>query len=107
VIITDPHIAVNSKYPVYADADRDYFVKDCKNSVFEGNSWPGKSVWIDYLNYKAQNYWANLYSAEYFVGTNELYDYWVDMNEPSVFDSEQGTMPYQNRHTMYVNGTAV
>ena len=32
VIITDPHIAANDKYPVYADANRDYFVKDCNNS---------------------------------------------------------------------------
>jgi alpha 1,3-glucosidase len=39
-----------------------------------------------------------LYHPKRFVGTNDLYDFWVDMNEPSVFDGEQFTMPYQNIH---------
>jgi len=39
-----------------------------------------------------------------FEGTNDIYDYWNDMNEPSVFEGEQGTMPLQNLHTRLVDG---
>ena len=85
VIITDPHIAVSQEYKVYAEADPDYFVKACNGSVYEGQSWPGTCVWIDYLNSEAREYWRSLYASDYFNGTNQIYDYWVDMNEPSVF----------------------
>jgi len=46
------------------------------------------SSWIDFLNKDAVEYWQKLYHPKKFVGTNELYDFWIDMNEPSVFDGE-------------------
>jgi len=34
------------------------------------------------------------------VGTTSIYSFWNDMNEPSVFESEQGTMPLQSQHLL-------
>ena len=57
-----------------------------------GYCWPGTSVWIDYLNKGAQNFWKSLYSFDFFKGTNNLFHIWLDMNEPSVFDGTEGTL---------------
>lgn len=71
---------------------------------FVGNCWPGPSLWIDYLNSNAQNYWAGLYSLKNFHGTSYLYGAWNDMNEPSVFadgsleEIAQRGMPVHNIH---------
>ena len=40
-----------------------------------------------------------MYKPERFSGSSHLYNFWIDMNEPSVFSSEQGTFPMQNYHT--------
>ncbi|CDW73021.1 cre-aagr-4 protein [Stylonychia lemnae] len=94
-IITDPHIKVDDDYFVYRDGqnvvvklEKDEtivgaFVRDHQNKTFVGDCWPGKSVWIDYLNDKANEYWRSLYQYDKFKGTNKLFGYWVDMNEPS------------------------
>ena len=112
VVITDPHIKAAESYPVFADGyDMEspmedlhsgnftsIFVKDCKDVVFIGMCWPGLSGWIDYFNENAREYWKSLYSYENFNGTTSIYSYWNDMNEPSVFNSEEGTFPLQNYH---------
>jgi alpha-glucosidase (family GH31 glycosyl hydrolase) len=33
-----------------------------------------------------------------FKGTNELYSFWNDMNEPSVFSENELAMPKENLH---------
>jgi len=53
--------------------------------AFVGECWPGRSVWIDYLNANGQQYWASQYYTKNFHGTSYLYGAWNDMNEPSVF----------------------
>ena len=71
---------------------------------FVGDCWPGKSVWVDYVNKNGQNYWSSLYSTQKFHGQTYLYGAWNDMNEPSVFDSDsleeinQRGMPVHNVH---------
>jgi hypothetical protein len=39
----------------------------------------------------AQYYWGDLMNQ--FEGTDKSYDFWIDMNEPSVFDNAQMTLP--------------
>jgi len=114
VAITDPHIAVSESNFVYTDGVKlenslehsQIFVHDCRGDRFEGDCWPGNSVWIDYLNTNAQTYWKSLYQYETFKGTTQIYSFWNDMNEPSVFNSEEGTMPLQSLH-MLADGTVV
>ena len=112
MVITDPHIKVSESYPVFMNGYKNessisdlksgnftqIFVKDCKDIVFVGKCWPGLSGWVDYFNENAREYWKSLYSYENFVGTTSIYSYWNDMNEPSVFESEEGTFPLQNNH---------
>jgi mannosyl-oligosaccharide alpha-1,3-glucosidase len=43
-----------------------------------------------------------MYSFENFEMTTHQYGAWIDMNEPSVFNVEDGTMPRGNLHA---NGT--
>ena len=75
-----------------------------------GKCWPGESVWVDYLNENAQNFWKSLYKYDFFNGTDFSYGMWNDMNEPSVFkgsvEIEQLGMPMNNTHIMK-DGTKV
>jgi alpha-glucosidase (family GH31 glycosyl hydrolase) len=76
---------------------------------FEGECWPGKSVWIDYLNTNAQEFWGSLYLRSNFLGSNYLYGTWNDMDEPSVFNPNipnSNTMPMNNNH-IQADGTIV
>ena len=59
---------------------------------FEGTCWPGKSVWVDYLNPKAREYWSSLYSLEKYKETTVDTFIWNDMNEPSVSGSFEETL---------------
>ena len=116
-IITDPHIKVDKHYFVYAHGKeykitndeegnpiRGVFIRDTDGiSDFEGECWPKNSVWVDYLNENAQKYWASLYRYDKFIGTNRLFGYWIDMNEPSVFSGDELTMPKNAIHVTKEN----
>ena len=65
---------------------------------FEGTCWPGQSVWIDFLNKNAQDYWAGLYDYNKFKGSSSIYHAWNDMNEPSVFSEDSKTIPTNAKH---------
>lgn len=62
--------------------------------------WPGESVFIDFMNSVGRSFWSSLYSYEYFNGTDENTHVWLDMNEPSVFDGPEGTMPKDALHIL-------
>ncbi|CDW89550.1 neutral alpha-glucosidase ab [Stylonychia lemnae] len=111
-IITDPHIKVDSSFFVYQDGmsvtvsedmlgfkEKGVFMRDSDSkNIFKGQCWPKTSVWIDFLNEYANNYWASLYSYDKFKGTSKIFGYWVDMNEPSVFSGDELTMPKNTYH---------
>ncbi|VEN33509.1 unnamed protein product [Callosobruchus maculatus] len=114
VTIIDPHIKVDPEYPVYAGAKGKYFVKMADGSDFEGDCWPGRSSYIDFLNPEARDYIANWYQYEMFNGsTPTLAGFWNDMNEPSVFNAGQwenslppdslhyGDVKHRDIHNMY------
>jgi mannosyl-oligosaccharide alpha-1,3-glucosidase len=78
---------------------RGVFIRDSDGiSDFEGECWPKESVWVDFLNENSQKYWQSLYSYDKFIGTNKLFGYWIDMNEPSVFSEDELTMPKKAVH---------
>jgi alpha-glucosidase (family GH31 glycosyl hydrolase) len=82
------------------------FIRNCQQNIFIGDCWPGKSSWIDFLNQDAQNYWSTLYGYDKFNGTTQDYYAWNDMNEPSVFNAEELTLPKNSYHRMS-DGTSV
>lgn len=113
VVITDPHIKKSSNNRVFNEGfqldsveDQDgvhrssVFVKDQYLRSYTGNCWPGNSVWIDFLNQRAQKFWTRQYRYENFQGTNRLFHIWIDMNEPSVFSGPEGTLPKTARHVV-------
>ncbi len=105
VVITDPHIRKHGDYFVYKDGleleskGQSIFVRQQRGSsrLFDGISWPGICVWIDFFSRDGQEYWGSLYGK--FSGTNSLYGIWIDMNEPAVGDGEEGTMPKTAVHS--------
>ncbi|KAJ3349709.1 hypothetical protein HDU83_000327 [Entophlyctis luteolus] len=100
VTIIDPHIKVDDRYQVYHEAKQlDLFVKK-PNGVDDGvgDCWPGDSVWIDFVNPDARNFWSDQFSFEkYNKSTPTLYT-WNDMNEPSFFTGPEITIPKDFRH---------
>ena len=60
--------------------------------------WPGNVTYMDFLNENAQDYWGTQFKYENFKGSNYLYSFWNDMNEPSVFSTDSHTMPMDMVH---------
>ncbi|ERL92990.1 neutral alpha-glucosidase AB [Dendroctonus ponderosae] len=94
VVIIDPHIKRESGYFVHEDAlEKDLYVKNKDGSVYEGWCWPGSSSYLDFYKPEASEYYKNAYSVEVFKGTSDNVWLWNDMNEPSVFNGPEVTMP--------------
>ena len=95
VTIIDPHLKADDGYAVFATAKKmDLLVrKDDDSGHFEGDCWPGRSGWIDYLLPQAREYWAGRFTADNYVGSSASLYTWNDMNEPSVERGPEVTMP--------------
>ncbi|KAK0626408.1 glycosyl hydrolases family 31-domain-containing protein [Immersiella caudata] len=99
VTIIDPHIKNTDNYPVVAELKaKDLAVKNKDGNIFEGWCWPGSSHWIDAFSPAAREWWASLFKYSSFKGTMENTWIWNDMNEPSVFNGPETTMPKDNLH---------
>lgn len=115
VIAADPHIRASHDYFMYKEGlakqgkmvddhhISSLFVRDpTAQKAYEGESRAGKSVWVDFLNDSACDYWKDLFHPSVFKGTNYMYGIWNDMNEPSVYrnqnDHTQIGMPMSNTH---------
>ncbi|GJQ88227.1 hypothetical protein Trydic_g13218 [Trypoxylus dichotomus] len=94
VVIIDPHVKVEEGYFVYDTANANgYFVKNPDGSNFEGDCWPGLSSYWNFHNPNALNWYSSLYSFDNFPDSTDVMFIWNDMNEPSVFDQSEQTMP--------------
>lgn len=99
VVIIDPHIKKLDGYPVSKQlTSQDLAVHTKDAEIYEGWCWPGSSNWIDCFNPKANEWWKTLYKYDSFKGTMENTFIWNDMNEPSVFNGPETTMPKDNIH---------
>lgn len=99
VVIIDPHIKNKDGYSVGQELkSKDLAVKNKENNIFEGWCWPGSSHWIDTFNPAARAWWKSLFSFDKFKGTMSNVWLWNDMNEPSVFNGPEITMPRDNIH---------
>ena len=95
IVILDPHIKVDSWYPVYYKSKNNFFIKNGDSTDFIGKCWCGDSSFFDFFNKDTINYWKNLIikNEEYFFsGVNNIH-IWNDMNEPSVFKISRNTLP--------------
>ena len=94
VTIIDPHIKKVDGYPVSSElSSRDFGVKDKTGKTYEGWCWPGSSNWVDCFNPASISWWKEQFKFDKFVGSQRNVYIWNDMNEPSVFNGPETTMP--------------
>ena len=99
VTIIDPHIKNEAGYSVVEELkSKTLAVKNKENTIYEGWCWPGSSHWIDCFNPIARKWWISLFAYSSFAGTTPNTFVWNDMNEPSVFNGPETTMPKDNLH---------
>ena len=97
VAIIDPHIKNEGGYPVVDElVKKDLAVHNKEGEIYEGWCWPGSSHWIDCFNPAAITWWTSLFKKDIFKMPNLFI--WNDMNEPSVFNGPETTMPKDNLH---------
>ncbi|KAJ8667800.1 hypothetical protein QAD02_009463 [Eretmocerus hayati] len=94
VVIIDPHIKRDGGYFLHNDATSNgYYVKHRDGKDYEGWCWPGSSSYLDFFDPKVREYYIGLYDFNKFEGTTNDVHLWNDMNEPSVFNGPEVTMP--------------
>ncbi|KAK5133891.1 hypothetical protein LTR08_007120 [Meristemomyces frigidus] len=99
VAIIDPHIKNEANYPIVEELkSKDLAVHNKDDNIYEGWCWPGSSYWIDCFSPKGREWWKGLFRYDKFKGTAKNVFIWNDMNEPSVFNGPETTMPKDNLH---------
>jgi alpha 1,3-glucosidase len=103
VTIVDPHIKRDESYHIHKEAsDKGYYVKDSSGKDYDGWCWPGSSSYVDMLNPEIRSWWADKFSYNDYVGSTPTLYTWNDMNEPSVFNGPEVTMPRDAIHDGHV-----
>ncbi|MDP4238309.1 MAG: glycoside hydrolase family 31 protein [Bacteroidota bacterium] len=96
VWMIDPGVKLEKGYSVYDEGKKqDNWVKDAFRKDFVGPVWPGNCVFPDFTGRKTREWWSGLYKNFMATGIDGV---WNDMNEPSVFNGPDGTMPTNNWH---------
>eukprot|EP00898_Chlorokybus_atmophyticus_P004984 jgi/Chlat1/5487/Chrsp36S05435 len=99
VTIIDPHIKRDSNFMLHSEASsKGYYVKDANGNEYDGWCWPGSSSYLDVLNPAIRSWWADKFSLSSYKGSTEHLYIWNDMNEPSVFNGPEITMPKDALH---------
>ena len=99
VTIVDPHMKRDSNWAVHTNAlEKGYYVRTAQDGVYEGWCWPGSVSYLDFLDPTIRQYWADQFSLERYVGSTSHLFVWNDMNEPSVFNGPEVSMPKDCRH---------
>ncbi|HKW64186.1 MAG TPA: TIM-barrel domain-containing protein, partial [Candidatus Acidoferrum sp.] len=100
ILITDLHIKKDPNHgyvPYDSGIKNDVFVKNPDGSVFVGKVWPEDSVFPDFTLTRVRNWWGGLYKDFVAMGAA---GFWNDMNEPSVFERADKTMPLDTVHRL-------
>lgn len=96
VWMIDPGVKAENGYFVYDSGSKeDVWVKDSTGKNFVGTVWPGDCVFPDFTKEATNKWWGALYKDFMATGVDGV---WNDMNEPSVFNGVDGTMPKNNIH---------
>jgi alpha-glucosidase len=92
----DPGVKVEKDYFVYESGSKgNQWVQKADGTEFNGKVWPGQCAFPDFTRPETRSWWSGLYKNFMATGIDGV---WNDMNEPSVFDGTDGTMPENNRH---------
>ena len=108
VCLIDPHLRIDMGYPIFEQAtNQHYLVKTRLDSDYEGNCWPGESSWVDFTNPWARVWWETLFEFPRYVGSTLSLYAWNDMNEPSVFDTPDCTIPKDVVHNRKIENREI
>lgn len=92
VTIVDPGVKHQPEggYATYDEgAKKDYFLKQTDGTVYVGEVWPGKAVFVDYTRADARQWWGEQHHALTAAGVAGI---WTDMNEPADFRDPTGKL---------------
>lgn len=99
VVLIDPHIKMKNDYYVSQELNsKGLAVQDKDGQAYDGWCWPGSSNWVDCFNPAASPWWSSLHKYDKFKGSMSNLFIWNDMDEPSVFNGPETTMPKDNIH---------
>eukprot|EP01022_Parablepharisma_sp_SALTPOND_P011701 TRINITY_DN1495_c0_g1_i1.p1 TRINITY_DN1495_c0_g1~~TRINITY_DN1495_c0_g1_i1.p1 ORF type:complete len:1852 (+),score=191.50 TRINITY_DN1495_c0_g1_i1:15154-20709(+) len=100
VAVVDPAIAKDTHFDLYnSGLERGVYIRSAfgNKDPLVGVSWPGYSVWVDFLNPTAESFWEECLTSFYekvpFDGI------WLDMNEVSNFCD--GECPDETHYNYY------
>jgi alpha-glucosidase len=97
VVMIDPGIAVADDYAVYTEGvEKGYFLKRADGELMVGQVWPGASVFPDFTQAEARDWFGDLYRDLYIE--KGVAGFWNDMNEPANFKVWHKTIPDEVRH---------
>lgn len=100
ILITDLHIKKDPDHgymPYDSGMKNDVFLKNPDGSVYVGVVWPGESVFPDFTLTRVRDWWGGLYKNFVSMG---VAGFWNDMNEPSIFERADKTMPLDTVHRL-------
>ncbi|HNU94962.1 MAG TPA: glycoside hydrolase family 31 protein [Bacillota bacterium] len=90
VTIVDPGVKVDARYPVYRQGRRKHvFIRRPDGKVYKGRVWPGVVAYPDFARPTSRTWWAHNHKALFDAGVRGI---WNDMNEPSNFATDTGTL---------------
>ncbi|EIW80508.1 glycoside hydrolase family 31 protein [Coniophora puteana RWD-64-598 SS2] len=107
VVIIDPHLKRDSNFPAYQLASESEVLVKPKSGEgeYEGWCWPGSSSWVDFFNPGAWDYWKSLFQLSpradgkwSWTESTAKVGIWNDMNEPSIFNGPEISMPRDSIH---------
>ncbi|CAK0859898.1 unnamed protein product [Prorocentrum cordatum] len=108
VTIVDPHLKGDDAYvPYLRMKEAGVFTRGRNGTEYEGFCWPGPSYYPDFCDPAARRVWAELFSLDTYPHSRQDLYTWNDMNEPSVFDGPEISMPRDNLHKCHGNDFAV
>ncbi len=99
VATINPAVKLDPAYKVYADGlIKNIFCKSSDGKIFTGVSWPGWSVYPDFTNPEAREWWSEQYKGLLEAGIS---GFWHDMNEPvSMTGWGEMSFPASTMHDM-------
>lgn len=87
VPIIDAGVKIEEGYDTYEEGVKNsYFCKNADGTDFVAGVWPGRVHFPDVLNPKARDWFGKSYK---FLLDKGIEGFWNDMNEPSIFYSEE------------------
>lgn len=99
VTIVDPHIKRDDAWALHREATaKGLYIKKKEGGDYDGWCWPGSSSYLDFTNSGVRDWWADRFSLEKYTGSTMDLFTWNDMNEPSVFNGPEVSMPKDTKN---------